>query len=649
MKLQNLLFVGVIFFVMVMAACGGGGMQAPPVAPTFTSIPGTAAAEGTVYAYQIAATDPTGGAVSFALASGPAGATVSGNTLTWTPTPEESRTADSFRITATTAEGGTASQAWSVTPVGTVRISRVDTFWSVDGSITLPFDWTKSPWAVAEVAALVPQADGTFQKLTGTGSSDGTFAIPNVPSGYYWLRISPDATYWTSTSNFDFGGNIVGPKKFSVTPGVQRTTIDLSVSGLDPWATGDLLDFVPNSPLGFAAAGPIPPGATSGTVGQSLMSNIDFSAITSAQLMQYEPLQIGSLSALSLGAEGAVSNLSISNGATNNISGTLSASPKSSLNLNIQGSAWATLFNNAAPGAVTPYDTAFGMTAQFYYTGGLPRPGPLFGGGGAATLFGTTFAPGPFVLLGGGLPLPGCSDIIFVTDSSILPIMAQPPILTDQNLGAFQYGDPFPQSWIRPFEYCQRGLVRITEPGTSTPITFVLTDGQHTAAPTGPVTPIMGTVQNPMINGQSLFTANTLSTNVVNLSWTAPNSQVAPAGYVVQLFVRMTLPGGTAGFGTFGRITTAKTSATLPYPLAAGQGFFVTISAEADGHANFETSPMRSSLPTASAGVISAWMTMSGSTPALARENSILFKPTPYVVTVPQPANSRQVTLPTQE
>jgi hypothetical protein len=42
-------------------------------------------------------------------------------------------------------------------------------------------------------------------------------------------------------------------------------------------------------------------------------------------------------------------------------------------------------------------------------------------------------------------------------------------------------------------------------------------------------------------------------------------------------------------------------------------------------------------------------MTMSGSTPALARENSILFKPTPYVVTVPQPANSRQVTLPTQE
>src|SRR5437763_16345190 len=85
----------VILVISMLTACGSSTHVTPP-GPLFTTTPGTQAAEGVAYTYQIAATDPGGTAVSFALTTDPAGATLSGKTITWTPTNAQSRLAYYF-------------------------------------------------------------------------------------------------------------------------------------------------------------------------------------------------------------------------------------------------------------------------------------------------------------------------------------------------------------------------------------------------------------------------------------------------------------------------------------------------------------------------------------------------------------------------
>src|SRR5215471_15624433 len=196
----------VLFLTLILVGCGGGSMNAPPPTITFTSTPVTSAEEGVAYSYQLAATSSNSSAVTFSLSSGPSGATLSGNTISWTPTHAESRASNSFTVTATTSAGGSATQSWTLTPNGTVNITAVVTYWTPTGSMNVAPQWI----ANAIPSALVPQSDGSLQRLQGTANADGSVSIPNVPGGYYWLEIGPNANYWTSTSDFDDGRDAIG-------------------------------------------------------------------------------------------------------------------------------------------------------------------------------------------------------------------------------------------------------------------------------------------------------------------------------------------------------------------------------------------------------------------------------------------------------
>jgi hypothetical protein len=584
----------ITLFLSYLVACGSGS-HSTPQNPVFTSTPVTAASQGASYAYTLAATDPSGGAVTFSMVTAPAGATITDSMITWMPTAAESRVSNSFTAKATTSSGGTATQSWTVTPTGTVTINWVNTDWTAAGPVNIPEPATFVP------SALVPQPDGSLQLLSGNLASPGVYTILQVPGGYYWLvqgvpqglRLPPTA-FWTNSSTFDLGRDRVGAPT-GILGSSETITLDFSLSGLDPLASPGVVGFLTDNP-------PVPPLYLTPTPGQStlstsisLSSRIDWTTVNAGFLGQFEPLSLSSLNSLVLGPALSLPNLALANGTTNTISGTLVASPSTSLNLSIPGSQWAALFQNVAPGTATPVGSWLSVAAEPYVIG-VNATGPLFAPTAGAALY--LVQPDP----ASGIPFPlsACPSMPF-----LFSVAVEPAVLTDQNFGTLPYDDPFPSAWTRELAFCQSMNFPFQVGSDSFPMALNYGVAVDPAKPT--LAPLAGPVVNPTINGSNLFTTASVNSTVEALSWSAP-SVGTPYGYTVLVFQVIPLQNGVE-FLEAGNYSTAQTSLTLP-PLTAGATYIFLIITEVDGVANVQTSPYRSQLPTGFATVMSAQVTV---------------------------------------
>jgi hypothetical protein len=594
----------VTLIVFLLTACSGSNTTAAPAPPVFTSAPGTQAVEGSPYGYQLAA---SGTAVTFSLSNAPSGATLSGSTLSWTPTPQESRTANSFTVTATTSGGASATQTWSVTPSGTIHISRIDTLWNESGSTERPFDWSAIS---SSVAALVPQADGSFQSFSGTAGANGTFEIPDVPAGYYWLRLGPQDTYWTSSSSFDVGRDLFGTTANITTPTSSTTYLNFSFTSLAPTTAPSLLQFDTLEANGLHYSTSTNPGSTTSVGGLIIGSNLDFSVIKNAFVRQYEPATLGSIDGYVLGPALTLSNLSLTTGGHNTISGALNPTVPASINLSVDGSAWAPLFDHVAPTATSAVGGSFYLSVQPY----IATDGPNVSESNAIDLIRTSANFSAFLI-------PSCAptltaSLTAVVDAGMVqysdryPLVAPNlPLTTDVEAGTVQYSDPYPSAWRRTFRVCQTASVAVQVPGGKTQ-GITLTNTQTTSVPTAPVKPLISAVQNPKINGADLFNAGTINGTAVTLSWDPP-AIGTPFGYSVAIMGITTLPDGTVQYLSSATLSTAKTSMIVPPNLLrSGQTYLFVNTSLVDGKANMETSPHHSSLPTASAQLVSAPVTI---------------------------------------
>ena len=567
--------------VFLLTACSSGNHTTPaPAAPLFTSTPATQAVEASPYSYQVAA---TGTGVAFSLTSAPTGVTLSGNTISWTPTAAQSRVSNSFTVTAIASGGASATQSWAVTPSGTIRISRIDTLWNESGLTQRPFDWSVIS---SYVAALVPQTDGSFKSLSGTGGTDGTFEIPNVPAGYYWLRLGPRDTYWTSSSTFDVGSDIFVPVANPTTPTTSTTYINFNFTSLDAVSASGLLqgDTPESGALRFFAS--TNPGLTTTGGGLAIGSNLDFSVIKNVFVRQYEPASFGPVNGYVLGPELTLSNLSLTTGGHNTISGALNPRVPASINLSVQSSAWIPLFDHVAPTTPTMTGGGFYLSVQPYIA-----------------------ADGPNVSLSNPIdliwPKANSSSSFFTS----ITCSANPPLTTDVEAGTVQYGDPFPAAWRRTFRVCQSASVAVPVPGGQTQ-SVNLTNTQTTSLPSATVKPLMSAVQNPKINGADLFAVSTIGSAAVTLTWDRP-AIGTPIGYQVSIMSQSTFPDGTVNYVSTTTLSTAKTSMTVPPNLlTSGKTYLFLITSLADGRSNMEMSPHRSLLPSASAQLMSAPVTI---------------------------------------
>lgn len=585
-------FVSVLCVSLFLSACGavvGGNSPGPGLPPQFTSTPGTAASQGSAYTYQIVLTTATS-AATLTLVTAPSGATLTGNTLTWTPSAAQPRTSNQFSITATNAAGN-ATQSWTVIPSGTVTVSWVNTDWTPNGTSMVP---NKIPLA----QVWVPQPDGSFLPVPGAENPDGSFSIPNVPGGYYWLEVGR-FFYWTSNSTFDLGMDVNTAATFPPTVSPSSTHLIFNFAGLDPLQAQDELGFFwfLSPPFTLDFDGSSPAGATSLTTGILISTNIDFSQSGAAFLLQYEPETIGTLSALALGPAVTLPSFALTNGTSNTISGTLAPSPRNSFDLNVKGSAWTPLFAGAGPGTITQEGADLEVAAQAYMT----DPHVL-----------STFGPsiplvaGPRASALSPLELPS-APACFVSGPANPALSAAgppyPPLTSDQDFGTVQYGDPFASSWLRVFTFCQTALVPLAIPGSTTPVSFRIVDKQSSGLPASQISPLIGQVQNPTINGMNLFQPATVAAKSITLSWSAP-AGTAPTGYKVESYFPVSLNGASA-YVPGPLFYTAKTSCSLPF-VQPGQTYVFVITAVLDGAANFESQPNRSALPTAAVSVVSA-------------------------------------------
>lgn len=602
----------VSLFVCFSSGCGGGGgLSTTPPNPTFSSLPSTAADEGAEYSYQPSATSPDGSAVTFSLGTAPIGAALSAGSISWTPTHDQSRIPNQFSLTATTAKGGSATQSWIVTPFGVVTVTAILTYWTPTGTIDKSRVWLAN---LPYPAALIPQSGGPLTRLEGATNPDGTFSIPHVPAGHYWLQLSPTQNFWTSSSAFDAGADIIGNPLATTTP--TTTTINLSLSGIDPIEQGSFFDVssnLPDLPAEILDYGL--PGANTANVDLILNSNLDFSAINTLFIRQYEPLAPFGFIGSALTSSQTLSNVTIANGAVNNLSATLDKGVSSFVPLNITGSAWADAFQNTAPVAPTPLLTDFSLSVQPFIEKRVASP------------LSSPLGQDLILLARTGVTSQGFLVTRFsrnICPQSSGPIGASQanhglsPILTDQDYSSLPYGDPYPTTWIRKFDYCEQATVDLPRPNSTVTDTFLLTAGQTTTLPTAPISPLVGAVQSPTINGRNLFESATLDTTSLNLAWSTPSGS-KPVGYYVSTYVLVPALNGVLRYVLVGKFGTGKNSLNIPF-ITAGNTYVFLITASVDAGANLETSPYRSQLPIAYSAVVSAAITISpGTTPAPAR------------------------------
>jgi len=580
-------------FLICLAACGGSS-QSTPQNPVFTSTPVTNASQGTSYTYSLAAADPSGGTVSFSLITAPTGATLTGHTITWEPTAAESRISNSFTAKATSSSGGSATQSWTVTPTGTVTVNWVNTDWTPAGPVALPAPPSRLP------SALVPQPDGSLQLMAATAAAPGVFNIGQVPGGYYWLieggppGFAPTA-FWTNSSSFDLGRDIAGGAG-AVGPS-QTTTFDFTLSGLDPSETPGVVGFLPNNlftpPIYLAAQ----PGSTDLSESVSVTGGTDWTQVNTAFLAQLEPTYSGPFNELVLGPELTLSDLTLTNGTTNTISGTLAPSPQAFLDAFIAGAEWTSVFQNVAPGTPTPLGSWLSIAPEPYVIGVNAKPQLL-----APSIVAIPYMVQPADPSGLPFPINGCPSWPF-----FMPDSAGPAVVSDQVIGVLAYGDPFPSNWMRQLSFCQSVTVPFTVGSMTFPI--ALNYGITVDPTTSPLAPRVWPVVSPTIDGSNLFTTTSENNTVVTLNWSA-SAGLSVYGYTVAVFQVIPIQNGLELLNA-GIYSTAQTSMTLP-PLVAGNTYIFLIITQADAIANMQTSPYRSQLPTAFASVMSAQVTING-------------------------------------
>ena len=421
------------------------------------------------------------------------------------------------------------------------------------------------------IEALVPNTSGGFDTLPGVGHSDGTFSIQNVPVGYYWLHFG--TTYlWTNSNYVDWSFDQFG-RPDGVYPSISPTNLSLSLTSLNAWQGSDELVWdVPNQ--GNALSLPLTSAdiTNAPTLGATALSGftmnflggtdlyfplLDASKGDQAYLDQLTTRTAAGESYRALAKTYVAPATTMTDGVATNLSGGFLDIPQTStLRLNWQRSAFVALAPSVNPSAAAGFN--------YLFTYAFPLPSSY------------------------GLPFNAFQLLDYTSTGT-----------GDLDLGNLSYGNPFPSSWSAAVETYQEFNVSYLAPGATTPVVLTRYTYQSTTTlptATTPITPLIGPVQNPKINGKDLF-SNQISVGTnPTISWSGPAVGSA-SGYVITCY-RLSASGSSSGLQRKGSFRTRTTSITLPNGImTAGNTYVITIAAIRANGVDFNSTPFKTALP----------------------------------------------------
>jgi large repetitive protein len=194
-------------------------------APQITSTPLPLAGIGAVYAYEITATDADGGTLSYALLpNAPAGMTLSGRVINWTPTIAQSGS-QSFQIQVSDGQGGVAIQ--SVPVFVTDRVGDID----LDAATIAVSGGNQAPVITSRPRTATGVGTPYFYEIQANDPNGDALTyvlLPGAPAG---MTLTGRVVQWNPTIG-DLGNRPFQIEVRDGRGGITRQTVPLVVGNL---------------------------------------------------------------------------------------------------------------------------------------------------------------------------------------------------------------------------------------------------------------------------------------------------------------------------------------------------------------------------------------------------------------------------------
>lgn len=532
-----------------------------------------------VFDYTLAGTDADGDTLTYTLVQGPAGATLANGVLHWLPTPSQERVAQTFQIRLSDGHGGTTEQSWTKAYSGVLRGSWADVYQSASGAVATRADAFVSTFSLR---ALVPDGSGGFRTIMGTLNPNGSLAISGIPPGGYWVALGPRGYYWTNQGTLDLGQRFQG--RADADANATGAPLIMNLTNLESWSDLNALVWqVPN--LGvqsqitsswFTAHGPL---AGDTLLASATMPHIPFTPLVDAakadslNLHQLSTSNQGWFYTSSIGRTFASASLTESSSQASTLNGAFAVPPGTSVDLDWDGQHDAGLKAQVRPDAVA----AGGLLQVVVQPGGLAN----------------------------GLLQKPYSELDQNTAAPMLLSASANPIVHYQQPLTFK--DPYAATWPRIFVTTTQFLYSLNlngSRGQSIAYISTLSDTPGTAAT--PLKALVGPVQHPTINGQSLSLDLTGVGTTPTLAWDPPVLGTAVC-YQVRFLVPQDGGGGVGITQNFSQnLTVFGTSVQVPPGiLTPGTPYLILVRAVAAGTGYDPAVPHRFPLPVGLADCVS--------------------------------------------